>query len=224
MLAFTSNLSTDRIMSYRYIWHTLLTGLLTILPLMLTLYLVFWLGKAAESFVGGLLMVFIPDDWYIPGAGLLTGLILVFLLGLMTKSLLLKRAMDYGEAYLYRIPVIKSIYSSLKDLTDFFAKPGKDDFHEVVLVTFNAGGTEIRMMGFVTSRNGGKAASDHDEDDMLMVYLPMSYQIGGYTVTVHRSAVTPLDMRLEDAMRHVLTAGMAKDIHQQPEGLKQPAA
>ncbi len=198
-------------MTYRYIWRTLLTGLLTILPMILTVYLVIWLGRAAESFVGGLLLVLIPDAWYVPGLGLLTGLVLVFFLGLMTKSLLLQRTLDYSEQVFYRIPVIKGIYSSLKDLTEFFAKPGQDDFHEVVLVNLNIAGVEANLMGFVTSScDIHSPATTGRANDMIMVYLPMSYQIGGYTITISRSKVTTIDIPLDEAMRYVLTAGMAK--------------
>lgn len=196
-------------MTYRYILNTLMAGLFTILPMLLTLYLIVWLAKAVESFIGGILTVFIPDTWYMPGVGLVTGLIFVFALGLMTKTWLMSRAMDYGEKVFYQIPVVKSIYGSLKDLTEFFSKPEQNDFREVVMVNLNPGDHEIKMMGFVTSNKDGNSLTTGDEE-MVMVYLPMSYQIGGYTVTLPRSSVTTINIPMEEAMRYVLTAGLAK--------------
>lgn len=198
-------------MNFRNIGKILLAGLFTALPMLLTLYLIIWLGQAAEGVVGGTLKVFIPDEWYIPGSGLLTGLVLIFIVGMMTKSLLMQRAFDYGEKFFYQIPVIKSIYGSLKDLTEFFSRPGEEDFRSVVLVDVELAGQPARMMGFVTSNSVQHiSAGDWEDEESLMVYLPMSYQIGGYTLTLPASAVTNIDISVEDAMRSILTAGVVR--------------
>jgi len=162
-------------MSFRDIGKILLAGLFTALPMLLTLYLIIWLGQVAEGVVGGALKVFIPDEWYIPGSGLLAGLVLIFIVGMTTKSLLMQRAFDYGEKVFYQIPVIKSIYGSLKDLTEFFSRPGEEDFRSVVLVDVELAGQPARMMGFVTSNSDAHvSAGDWGDEESLMVYLPMS--------------------------------------------------
>jgi uncharacterized membrane protein len=70
-------------------------------------------------------------------------------------------------------------------------------------------GTPIRLVGFVTVENLGDFQIAAEED-CVAVYLPMSYQIGGYTVFVPRKLLTPLDMSLEEAMRFVVTAGVSR--------------
>jgi uncharacterized membrane protein len=197
-------------MNIRRFWETLLAGVFAALPLMLTIYIVIWLARTAEIFFGGVLKVFIPDRWYIPGSGMLTGLLLIFVLGLLTRVWLFREIANYGERAINRVPVINSIHNTLKDLTDFFRKPKDEDFSDIVLVDVDLGGTRGKIMGFVTDNVAPESAAAEDGEDMLMIYFPMSYQIGGYTLTVPESAVTRLDMPMEDAMRHVLTAGMVK--------------
>ncbi|MDA3934230.1 MAG: DUF502 domain-containing protein [Gammaproteobacteria bacterium] len=197
-------------MTPKIFWQTMVTGMFVILPLLITVYLVVWFGQAAESAISALVKLFIPDRWYVPGAGIVIGILIVFSIGLMAQSWIMRRAIDYGEQLLYNIPVVKGIYSSLKDLTEFFTRPGKEDFHEVVMVDFDIGGHKLKLMGFVTSRKNVILPTACGGDDMIMVYLPMSYQIGGYTITVPAEAVTRIAMSMDDAMRYVLTAGLAQ--------------
>jgi uncharacterized membrane protein len=205
-------------MNPRRFWETLLAGVFAALPLMLTVYVVIWLGRTAEIFFGDVLKVFIPDQWYLPGFGMLTGLVLVFLLGLLTRVWLFREIADYAERAINRIPVVNSIHTALKDLTDFFRKPKDQDFSDIVLVDMDLGGVQAKVMGFVTDNVGPESLADEDGKKMLMVYFPMSYQIGGYTLTIPESAVTRLDISMEEAMRHVLTAGMVKSDNGRREG------
>ena len=111
------------------------------------------------------------------------------------------------ERLLYRLPLIKSIYGAFRDLLSFVAAPRDKALQQVVAVRI--GETDMRLLGFVTRDNLQDLPKGLAEEDAAAVYLPMSYQIGGYTVLVPRSALQPVEMSLEDAMRFAVTAGLS---------------
>ena len=94
----------------RKIWNTMLKGLVAILPIGLTLYLVYWLAVTAERLFSGVLRLLLPDSAYWPGLGLLAGLVLLYLAGLAVNGFLVRRALRYGDELFARIPVVKTLY------------------------------------------------------------------------------------------------------------------
>ena len=112
-----------------------------------------------------------------------------------------------GERVFYRLPLVKSVYSAIRDLMEYFSPSRKKEFEQVVSVTLGESG--LRLIGFVTQAGHAQLPRDFQGSDSVLVYLPMSYMIGGYAVLVPRSAITPLNMSMEEAMRFVLTAGVA---------------
>ena len=102
--------------------------------------------------------------------------------------------------------MIKSIYPALRDFLNYFSPERRKDFDQVVAVTL--GNTGMQVIGFVTQASQESMPKDFRAEDSVLVYLPLSYMIGGYTVLVHRSAVRPVDMSMETAMRFTLTAGV----------------
>ena len=102
--------------------------------------------------------------------------------------------------------MIKTVYRSIRDFFDYFSPARKDEFQQVVAVSI--GETGMQVIGFVTQAVPERLPEDYREDDSVLVYLPLSYMIGGYTVLMPRSAVRPLDMSMEEAMRFTLTAGV----------------
>jgi len=109
----------------------------------------------------------------------------------------------------YRLPLIKSVYLSIRDLLDYFSSEKKKDFEQVVAITF--GETGMQVVGLVTQTDMNHMPAGFNQQDSLLVYIPMSYGIGGFAVLVPRSATRPLDMSMEDAMRFTLTAGVTSD-------------
>jgi uncharacterized membrane protein len=104
------------------------------------------------------------------------------------------------------LPVVKSIYSSLKNFADYFA-PHEKDSQQVVLLRMP--GQELNMVGLVTRQSMRGLPGPMGDLDQVAVYLPMGYMIGGYTVFVPRSWVTPINLTVEEAMRSTLIAWMA---------------
>jgi len=190
----------------RSIGRNILTGLITILPVVLTLYLFYWLVVSTESLLGAMLRTVLPAGLYQPGMGVVAGLVVAFSAGLLMHALVVRRLFALAERFFSRLPLIKTVYFAIRDLLDYFSPGRKKEFGQVVAVTFGA--TGMQLVGFVTQSDVAQFPADFTQQDSVLVYLPMSYQIGGYAVLVPRSAVRPLNMSVEDAMRFILTAGV----------------
>jgi uncharacterized membrane protein len=183
-----------------------LTGVLTVLPVLATAYLLIWLFTAAESFLGKPLRWLIPDDYYRGGMGLLVGIIVIFVVGVLMRAYIVRRVFGFSERILLEIPLIKTIYAALRDFFGMFA--GESDSESLQVVTVTLPGSGLRLMGFVTRDEFSDLPEGIAEPGEVAVYLPMSYQLGGYTVFMPRTQLSPVQMSREQAMRFVLTAGL----------------
>lgn len=184
-----------------------LQGLAAILPIALTFYLLYWAGSSAEAVLGGLLKKVFPSEMYLPGLGLLAGLLLTLLLGLLLKAYLVQVLWDWVEKLLARIPLVNTIFSAIQDMMRLLSPAAQKDMNQVVTVPL--GDTGYRILGFVTLQDMADLPTGLGSKDTIAVYTPMSYQIGGYTLLVPRDQVTPVDMTVEQAMRFALTAGVS---------------
>lgn len=188
---------------FKYISKTLLSGFITLLPIILTIYLLYWLGISSEKVMGDALRYLLPENLYFPGLGMLTGILIVFVVGLMMNAYLIRKLFSFGEQVLYRLPLIKPIYRAFRDFFDFFS-PDKEGLGQVVSVNLNG----MELVGFVTQEDEQRLPPSFRDRDSVLVYLPMSYMVGGYTLLVPRSDIRPLQMSRDEAMRFVLTAGI----------------
>lgn len=192
-----------------YLWKTVFKGLATVLPVALTVYLIYWLGLNIEKGLHPVITRVISEEHYLPGMGLAAGVVLLFFIGLAVNAWIIRRLIWLVEKLLERIPLVKSIYGSLSDFMDYFAA-GKSRGGLKQVVTVSIG--DARLLGFLTREQitdiSGLVAESGD--DIVAVYLPLSYQIGGYTLYLPRSRVQPVDMSMEEAMRRVLTAELSK--------------
>ena len=184
-------------------------GLVTLLPLLVTVLLIIWITVQVEQMLATLLA------WtgvYFPGMGLLLLIVVVFIVGLFIDSFLIRHLYREIERLLDRVPLVKSVYGAMKDLQSFMVQSGKKKAGQVVAVRFPAQGPdghETRFLGFLTRTNFDDVPAGLGEEETVAVYLPMSYQIGGFTVMVPKSCVTQIDMSAEDALRFAMTAGMS---------------
>jgi len=188
---------------FKSIGTTLITGFITILPVVLTIYLLYWLAISSEEVMGTALRYLLPEVFYFPGMGTLAGLLVVFGVGLLMKAVLVRQLFAFGENILYHLPIIKTVYRAIRDLFDFFS-PKQDNFGRVVIVEV-AG---MEMIGFVTQENEERLPEAFRGRNAVLVYLPMSYMIGGYTLLVPRAQIHPCKMSMDEAMRFALTAGI----------------
>lgn len=183
-----------------------LTGLATILPITITIYVLYWLGTKAESILGPILQWVIPERFYRPGLGVLAGVALLIAIGILMNAYVFRAFVGLGERILRKIPLVKTLYSSLRDLMGFFAT---DERQRMKPVMVSIGNTNMRLMGFMTREDFADVPAGIGGSDTVAVFLPMSYQMGGFTTMVPRSAVQPVDMTIEQAMRFAVTAGLA---------------
>jgi uncharacterized membrane protein len=188
----------------RRLWNTFLKGLAAVLPVVLTLYVVWWLGTNAEQVLGGWLRAVAPDLYW-PGLGLVVSFLLVLLVGVIVDAYIVRRLFRVGEALLARIPIVKTIFGALKDFARFLpAGDKRRDLKRVVLWRMGS----ARAIGFVTEEHLNPRMFAEPEPDLVAVYFPMSYQIGGYTLYLPKSELEATQLSIEEAMRLVLIGGV----------------
>jgi uncharacterized membrane protein len=183
-----------------------LTGLLAVLPVLATLYLVLWLVGTMERFFGAQLKWLMPDEYYRTGMGLLLAVLIIFGVGLLMHALLFRRVFGWAEKLLLEIPLVRSVYTALRDLFGLIANGQDADALQVVSVALP--GTGMRALGFVSRSDFSDLPAGIGREGEVAVYLPMSYQIGGYTLFMPRAQAVAVDMSREDAMKFILTAGL----------------
>jgi uncharacterized membrane protein len=191
---------------FRTIRSALVRGLVVVLPIGFTIWLLWWLGSSTEALLRKLILLVIPADHYLPGMGIVAALALLLAAGAFFNAMLVQSALASWERFLDRIPVVKTIYGATRDFVKLLPTGGKRrDLRHVVLARFG----EAQVIGFVTQDDASELGIVEAKDDLVAVYFPMSYQIGGYTALLPRSRVVPLDLPVEAAMRLVLTGGIS---------------
>ena len=193
---------------FKKLGEIFLSGLVAILPFVATLAILIWLGVSAEQGLGGMIQWLLPESLYWPGMGLVLGIGIVFAIGVLTRAVFFRKLFSLGDAILDRIPLVKTVYGALRDLMQFASPDGQRDFKGVVAVEF--GDPPVKLIGFVTRDDFADLDNiPGTDEETIAVYMPMSYQIGGYMVLIPRSRVEPLDLSMEDAMRFCITAGLS---------------
>jgi uncharacterized membrane protein len=178
-------------------------GLLFTLPLVITFGLIYWLFATAENLLKIPLHAVLPEGWYVTGMGVVSTALIIFCVGLLVEAFLIRHLFSWLERVVERIPLVKTLYSSAKDLMYFFAGGQQQQMNRVVSVSFENG---VHLVGFVTSE--GATLGEHE--DLLTVYFPMSYQVGGYMAYIPKSRCQFLDIPVQKAMQQVLTANVKR--------------
>jgi len=185
-----------------------LKGLAVVIPIALTLAILWWMATGAERLMGAVLKFTLPSGWYVPGMGLVSGLALITLIGLLSHVLIFQKLFNLGDAIFHRLPLVKTIYTAIKDFIGYLNPDKESEMNKVVMVQLP--GQSFQLIGFVTREQFDDLPFTPTAEDPVAVYMPMSYQIGGYTLFLPRSCLTPLDMPFEDAMRLVVTGAVTK--------------
>ncbi|MBL8467070.1 DUF502 domain-containing protein [Methyloversatilis discipulorum] len=190
---------------YQYFFR----GLITFLPLALTIYVLVLFVTWTES-LAMMLVRPITGDFYLPGLGIALSAVLIVGLGMLVSRPETGRLLSLVELPFTNLPVVKSIYSSLKNFADYFAPHTDAPAQQVVLLRMP--GNAMGIVGLVTRQSmDGLPPGLSELEDQIAVYLPMGYMIGGYTVFVPRAWVTPVSMSVEEAMRMALIAYMSSN-------------
>lgn len=186
-----------------------LQGLVVIIPVSLTLAILWWMAVGAEQFLGGMLMKVLPEGWYIPGMGVISAVAITILIGLLSQVLLFQKLFAIPDAIFKRLPLVKTIYTAFKDFIDYLSPDSKVGMSKVVMVKLPD--QEYELIGFVTREDFSRLPIKLRVDDPIAVYLPMSYMVGGYTLFLPRSCLTPVDMSFEEGMKLVLTGAVSRE-------------
>ena len=192
----------------RKIFTLTMSGLVAVLPLALTAYVIWWLVNTLESALRRVLidLRIVAPEHYWPGLGLITGFAILLVLGSLVNAYAGRLLLKYWDDFLGRIPLVKTLYGGFRDVVSLLPSGSgeKRDLQRVVLARF----ADVHAIGFVTREDVPAVLDVHGGRDWVTVYFPMSYAFGGYTLYLPKARVQPLDISVEDAMRLAITAGL----------------
>lgn len=200
----------------RKIQKIFLSGLISFLPIAVTIYIVYAGITIVENLLGRFIIQVLPENYYIPGYGFLATLIIIFLLGLLLNNFVTAGILIRLQERLTEVPFVKVVYSPLRDLMNLFSKGAGDGaMKKVVFVQFDDG---KEILGLITREYFSDLLAHNIEisPGKVAVYIPMSYGLGGYTVLVDKSQIKPADIPVEKAMSLALTAWIKADTQQKP--------
>jgi uncharacterized membrane protein len=184
----------------------LMKGLATVLPIGLTIYAIWWLISGAESVMHALINLIAPGADYRPGMGILAGFVVLLVVGTLVNAYIVRRALSLWEDMLSRIPVVKTVYGAFRDIMRLLPSgEGQQDLQSVVV--YKVG--DARMLGFVTRDDLPELERQAGGVDLVAVYFPLSYMMGGVTLFLPKGTLEYVDMPVEAAMRLAITGGMA---------------
>jgi uncharacterized membrane protein len=200
-----------------------LTGLVIAAPLAITTYIVWWTVQWIDSWVRPFIPARYNPEQYlpfaVPGFGVLVAIIAITLLGFLTANLLGRSLVAYGEGLLGRMPLVRTIYSGLKQMFETMLSKNTASFKEVVLVEFPSKG--LWSIAFVSSPAKGEVKArlmerEHAGDELMNVYVPTTPNpTSGYLLFVKRSEMIWLDMTIEEAAKMVISAGLVTPEYQE---------
>ncbi len=190
-----------------------LSGLVSFLPLALTIYIVYAGISIVENLLGQFLRQLLPENAYFPGYGFFATIILIFILGLLLNNLVTAALIQRIQEKLTEIPFVKVVYSPLRDLMNLFSKgQNQNSLKKVVLVTISP---NISVLGLVTREDFSDLKLTFNiASEKIAVYIPMSYGLGGYTLLMDKALVQPIDLPVEKAMSLALTGWIKTETSQ----------
>jgi uncharacterized membrane protein len=187
----------------------LLAGLLVLAPLVITFWVLEWLVSSLDKTLQILPQAWQPDQLFglhIPGVGVVFAFLLVLSIGALASNFLGNTLVSWWHALLNRIPVVRSIYSSIKQVSDTLFSEKGNAFRKALLVQWPHEG--MWTIALLTGTPGGDLRK-HLDDDYLSVYVPTTPNpTGGYFVFLKKSDCVELDMSVEEALTYVISMGV----------------
>lgn len=194
----------------RIIIKSLLAGLAIILPLVITIELLRWLLHTVETLLSPLLQLVLPAQWYLPGMAILGFVLLCIAIGYSSRWPSFNWLWQLPGKIMMKLPGTRQIYGMLQDIIDLMSgKNFKDG--SVVMVKLPA--SEIELIGIITKQGGQSddRMSSLMDDEQLAVFIPMAYNVGGYTIIIPRSCTRNIDMKPAEALQLVLSGGLGSN-------------
>ena len=187
----------------------LFTGLLVIVPGVITAWVLNWILSTLD-----LSLHILPGAWHpdkllgihIPGFGVLLTLLILLVVGAVASNFAGRKLVQWGDALVHRIPVVRSIYSSVKQVSDTLFSESGNAFRTAVLVQWPREG--VWTVAFVTGAPNGEIAA-YLRDEFVSVYVPTTPNpTGGYFVMVRKSDCVELDMSVDAALKYIVSMGV----------------
>lgn len=185
----------------RKLFSYMLQGLILLMPIAATLYVVFYLLKTFDDVANDVIELIFSNR--IPGVGLILLMVLLTVIGYLSSLFIVKPLFNLIDRLLEKTPGIKIIYSGLKDLISAFASD-KKKFDKPVLINMNHNPL-IQRMGFITQND----LSDFGLKNKIAVYIPHSYNISGNLYVVDAKEVTPLNVSSSEALKFMVSGGIS---------------
>ena len=191
-----------------YLKRYFITGLLVITPIWGTYLVLSTLLSFLEGFLGNFLK---GSKFYIPGMGIITLIVLIFLVGVLTTNFIGRKVMSLWERAMNRVPLVRSIYTVFKHIVDTLSLQGKEQFNRVVIIEFPRDG--VYAMGFVTGVTHGEV-QNLTKETVVNVFIPTTPNpTTGYFVFVPENKIIPLAMSVEDGMKMIISGGLYTPPH-----------
>jgi len=183
--------------------RTFFTGLVVVIPILITAITLIWLFRLLDGFLSPYIQQLTGKE--IPGLGLLTEIVLIFLVGIVATNVLGSRVLNLIQNFLIRIPIVKSIYPTVKQMVEAFHPSSRSSFKKVVLAEFPKKG--IYTLGFLTNEVSMKGGSN--SQPLYSVYLPTNNLYLGHVALFKPEDVILTDFTVEEGLKIVLSGGTA---------------
>lgn len=183
----------------RFFWR----GMIVVLPVTLSVYLLIVVLTKAEGLFGRLIKNLFGPDLYIPGSGIVVTILLMIIVGGLVSNFITGSVINFFIKQFERVPLIKVIYNPLRDLMSLFAGSGQEEMKKVVMV--DLGNNGMKSIGLVTREEFDDLPAGTLSPDMVAVYIPMSYMLGGFTTLIPRDRVQEVDIPVERAIKLAIT-------------------
>lgn len=184
-------------------------GLIVVLPVTVTIYVLVLVATKAESVFGGLIKNIIGANLYVPGLGIILTFLAILGVGILVSNFITGKIINWAIEKFESFPLIKAIYRPLKDLIGLFASENENAMKKVVFVNFEKMG--FKAMGLVTREEFSDLPSNAVEPGKIAVYIPMSYMLGGFTAIVSKDQVQEVDIPVEKAFKLAITGWIKAD-------------
>jgi uncharacterized membrane protein len=198
----------------------LITGLLVWAPLVITFWVLSVLVDTLDQTLLLLPAAWHPRSWLgfnIPGLGVLLTFLVVLLTGVLAANIIGQRLVQFGEGILARIPFVKSVYSSVKQVSDTLFSSSGQAFRKALLVQYPRQGSWT--VAFLTGQPGGEVAA-HLGGDYVSVYVPTTPNpTSGFFLMMPRAEVIELQMSVDEALKYIISMGVVP-----PPGNRNPTA
>jgi uncharacterized membrane protein len=186
-----------------------ITGLLIWVPVVITVWVLNLLVGMMDQTILLLPESMHTEHWlgfHLPGVGALLTLLIVFVTGLFAANIIGQRLVHFWERAFMRIPVVNSIYTGVKQVSDTLLSPTGQAFRKALLVQWPREG--MWTIAFLTGKPGGDVVN-HLPGDYVSVYVPTTPNpTGGYFVMLPRSATIELDMTVDEALKYIISMGV----------------